>query len=93
MTTKEWRAAHRDYLREYHRQYREKQKNVCEMNCFSCPYPDCQNSSPPTRAEAQMIRDAFGADDPVSLRRKELEQKQYHRMYSKYRYAKKKETA
>ena len=91
MTEKEWRTAHREHMREYMKEYR--QRKVCEMNCFSCPYPDCRNSAPPTRAEAQMIRDAFGADDPVALRRRELEQKQYHRMYSKYRYAKKKETA
>lgn len=91
MTEKEWRAANRDKMKEYYRRYREKQKSVCEMDCFNCKLPDCRNSSPPTKQEKKMIRDAFGADDPIVIARKKEEQREYNRIYSKlYHEAKKK---
>ncbi|MBP5431573.1 hypothetical protein [Ruminococcus sp.] len=94
MTEKEWRAAHKDRLKEYYRKYREKQKNVCTMDCFKCPFPDCRNSAPPTKAEKQMIRDAFGVDDPIQIKRKQQKQREYNRIYSKLYYeAKKKEAS
>jgi hypothetical protein len=38
-----------------------------------------------------MIRDAFGADDPIQIKRKQQEQREYNRIYSKLYYEKKKE--
>ena len=90
MTEKEWRKANKDKMKEYYRNYREKQKLVCNMDCFNCQLPDCTNSRAPTKEEQQMLRDALGFDNPAVKMRKELEEKEYHRMYSHYYYLKKK---
>lgn len=94
MSQKEWRQANRDKMKEYNRKSRlrrqEREKNMCKMDCFNCQLPDCTNSRAPTKEEQQMLRDALGFDNPAVKMRKELEEKEYHRMYSHYYYLKKK---
>jgi hypothetical protein len=71
-------------------EYNRKMMERCKMDCFNCTLPDCRNNAPPTEKEKTMLKDAFGLNDPIYLKRKELEEREWHKIYSKLYYAKKK---
>lgn len=78
------RTATAEEKKEYLKQYRN--SVICDMNCFECKFSDCKCSKPPTKAERQMLADAFGLTDPVRKKRIELEQKRDRRIKAQLRY-------
>ena len=71
-------------------EYNRRMKERCKMDCFNCKLPDCRNNAPPTEKEKTMLKDAFGLNDPIHLKRKEMEEREWHKIYNKIYYAKKK---
>ena len=69
-------------------EYNRKMMERCKMDCFNCPFPDCRNNAPATEKEKNMLKDALGLNDPIYLKRKEMEQKEWHKIYNKLRYKK-----
>jgi hypothetical protein len=44
---------HREKMRKYMQEYRKKQ--ICDMDCLNCKYPDCINNKPATAEERKTI--------------------------------------
>ena len=81
---KEWRDKHREQIREYNREAYH--KPICDMNCFDCKFPDCRNNRAPTKAEREMMENAYGTNDPIRKAREEQERKRHRKFYLQWAY-------
>lgn len=92
MNEQERKEKNRIYQREYRKRNKvQKSKIQCDMDCFHCKFSDCRNSGPPTAKEKEMLRNAYGLNDPLYLERRDATNREKARAYRRMMYRLKKE--